>query len=106
MKTIVKIALLAVVGLVAIALVGMLLGMIGFFLKLLVPVVILAVVGWVVLKVLAGGSGDGASEGGKQAQLPFPTKDVAPPAPAARPPRAGMSAEEAARQFEELRKKP
>ena len=102
MKTLLKIAVLAVVGLIAIALVGMVLGTIGFLLKLLIPLAVLAVIGFVVLKFLGGSNG-----GTKQPSLPpEPPQSPGPgPGPATASKPAKMTDADAARQFEELRAK-
>ena len=101
MKTLLKIAVLAIVGLIAIALVGMVLGTIGFLLKLLIPLAVLAVIGFVVLKFLSAGSDGGT----KQQSLPPEPPQSPGPGPAAAPKSAKMTDADAARQFEEMRAK-
>jgi hypothetical protein len=96
MKTLLKIAGFALLGIGAIVVVLMLLGMITWALHVIIPLAVLAVIGFVVWKMMAGGA--------KTAELPS-AKDEEPLAERKTEPSKTLSAEEAARQFEALKGK-
>ena len=93
MKTILKIAAFIVLGVVALAVIGFLLHVATVLLTIAVPLAIVAVVGWVVWKAMTGGGGEA-----KQPEAPKLAQA------AVEAPKKGLSAEDAAKHFDELKK--
>ena len=92
MKTLFKILAFAALGIGAILVLLFAFHVIGSLLSALIPLAILAAIGFVIWKVVSAGKAPGASVIEKKEP-----EAIAPPKPA-------MSAEEAARHFDELKK--
>ena len=102
MSTLLKIAGALVVGVVAIAVALFLLGIVAGLVKLLFWVAVLAAVGFVVLKALSLVSGGGAMPAKKPELSDAKTE---PSRTLTAPEKKGMSEAEAARLFDEARRK-
>ena len=97
MSTFLKLLGFVALGVAVLVVGGIVLGMVTAVLKMLVPIAILAAIGYVVFRVMAGGGAP-----------PQPDADRRAIGPSQEPKqeRKGLSDEEAAKRFEELKKGP
>ncbi len=93
MNTFVKIVGFVALGIGVLIVGGIVLGMLATALKLLVPIAVLAAIGYVAWRVMS-------AEPAKPAQEPDKKQQIAPP----QPEKKALSADEAAKRFEELKK--